>query len=153
MDHPYLVLQRRLADPANWDVDRCGRQTIALEHHRVTLHRVGRGWTWSYERFDEPGFIRRGAVVADIPAAWFHMVHEFWQDLVDGGTKREMVFRGLAATAAKRRRSKWAQTTSAGCPAAPMMALNGTISASLGIATVPLSAAVRTPSAGREPLR
>lgn len=103
-DRPEIANIKRLFNPANWGVDRYGRPTIALEHHRVTLHRFGSGWTWSCERYDEPGFIRRGVKVYPLIAARVDVRSQLWTDLVDGGMEREMVYRRAAASAPKKRR-------------------------------------------------
>jgi len=136
---------RRFDDPANWRPDRFGRPSIELDYHRVTLHRVGDRWSWSYERFDEPGYVRMGAVAGDMRAARFHVTFEFGQDFGGGGMEREMIFRGFAATDARRRARalaggragpltagfvgsvknlRWVRSKSPGC-AAPPTTLNG----------------------------
>jgi hypothetical protein len=81
-DSPDIALLRRLRDPASWGVDRYGRPTIALEHHRVTLHRFGTGWTWSCERYDEPSFISRGVKVYQLIAVQSDVTGHLWADLV-----------------------------------------------------------------------
>jgi hypothetical protein len=98
---PDIQMLKRLHNPANWSVDQHGRPTIALTHHRVTLHRVQGGWTWTCERFDEPGVVRRGKVYPMIEIARTG-VTDLWADLVDGGTAREDVYRRLAASAEKK---------------------------------------------------
>lgn len=96
-----ILVLKRLHDPANWGVDQHGRPTIALTHHRVTLHPVRGGWTWTCERLDEPGVVRRGKVYPRIEIARTG-VTDLWADLVDGGTTREDVYRRLAASAEKK---------------------------------------------------
>ena len=104
--NPDIMLLKHINDPANWGFDRFGRPTIVLEHHWVTLHRVGPqgtdSWTWTCERLDEPGVIRRWTKSYPLAAAWSAVCGQLWADLVDGGTTREDVFRRMAASAAKR---------------------------------------------------
>jgi hypothetical protein len=107
---PDIALLKHINDPANWGLDRFGRSTILLKHHRVTLHRIGpQGsdrWTWSCERLDTPGIIWRWVKTYPLCAAHGAVALQLWADLVDGGTAREDVFRRMAASAEK----KWPKT-------------------------------------------
>jgi hypothetical protein len=120
-----IVLLKHINDPANWGTDRFGRPTIVLEHHRVTLHRVGPqgtdSWTWTCERLDEPGVIRRWVKSYPLAAAWSAVCGQLWADLVDGGTAREDVFRRMAASAEKKQqktRRPWPPERPSGLSAA-----------------------------------